>query len=65
MSLNKILASCLCAGTLLLGASAQVTTASVYFPIAGDSKSLMSEFQASIVSSVRKHPTYPFSQNSS
>ena len=50
---RTLLASCLCAGSLLLGASAQVTTASVYMPIAGDSESLMAEFQASIVTSVR------------
>lgn len=49
---RTLLASCLCAGSLLLGASAQVTTASVYMPIAGDSESLMAEFQASIVTSV-------------
>lgn len=53
MSLNRLLATCLCAGALLLGASAQVTTADIYLPIADDTKSLTSEFQASIVSSVR------------
>lgn len=50
---RTLLASCLCAGALLLGANAQVTTADVYFPIAGDFTSLMLQFQASIVSSVR------------
>ena len=41
------------AGGMLMGANADVKTADVYFPIAGGDKSLMSEFQASVVTSVR------------
>lgn len=50
---RTLLASCLFAGTLLLGASAQVTTADVYMPIANGFTSLQSALQASVVSSVR------------